>query len=235
MALRADPPASSPARAALDAAAAAGKYAFVLFWKQDDETTQSMSQTVQTVARNHNGRVTVLSVATTEPAEKAVVDQFGISRAPLPLVLAIAPNGAVTGGFPQKVSEAQLAGAFVSASMAESLKALQGRKMVLLCVQSRGQAVPAGVREFTADPRYQPYSVIVTMDPANPEEARHLKQLSVDPARDVPATLLLAPPGYVLGKFTGPVQSQQLIEKLKSSQSCCPGGKCAGGCCGGPK
>jgi len=71
------------------------------------------------------------------------------------------------------------------------------------------------------------------MDPTDPAEARHLKELKVETDRDIPATLLLAPPGYILGKFPAGVSREQLIEKLKSSQSCCPGGKCGpGGCCG---
>ena len=180
--------------------------------------------------------MTTIEVQTTDAAEKALVDKFGVSRAPLPLVLAVAPNGAITGGFPQKVTEAQLAGAFVGPSMAAGLKALQDRKLVLLCVQSRHQAVPAGVREFAADDQYKAATVVVTMDPADAAEARHLKDLSVDADRDVPATLLLAPPGHILGKFDATVTRGQLIEKLKSSQSCCPGGKCGpGGCCGPKK
>ncbi|HEY7309212.1 MAG TPA: hypothetical protein VH643_07655 [Gemmataceae bacterium] len=54
-----------------------------------------------------------------------------------------------------------------------------------------------------------------------------------------PVTVLLAPPGTPLGTFTGAITKEQLIDKLKATKSCCPGGCCPGGCCGtngcGPK
>jgi hypothetical protein len=232
----AQPAGLSPAEAAIQSAARQQKYTFVVFWKQDDAATQAMRQAVQTFVGTRADWAMTLSVQTTDANEKAVVDRFGVSRAPLPLVLALAPNGAITGGFPQKVTDTQLSRAFVSPSMAASLKALQGRKLVLLCVQPRDQAVPAGVREFAADAQYRAATVVVTMDPADASEARHLKDLSVDAARDIPATLLLAPPGRILGKFKAAVTREQLVEKLKSAQSCCPGGKCGpGGCCGPKK
>src|SRR5208283_2699955 len=58
-----------------------------------------------------------------------------LSRAPMPLVLAVAPNGAVTGAIPLKLTEAQVGQAFVSPIAAQCLKAVQSRKLVLLCVQ----------------------------------------------------------------------------------------------------
>ena len=38
-----------------------------------------------------------------DPAEKALVEKFGVSRSPLPLTLAVAPNGAITGVFSQRL------------------------------------------------------------------------------------------------------------------------------------
>jgi len=233
--LRADPPATSACQAAITAASEKNQFLFVLFWKEDDSATQSMRQDLGASLKSRGPQASWVAVQTTDPGEKAVVERFGVSRAPLPLVLAVAPNGAVTGGFPQKVTETQLATALVSPSMATTLKGLQERKLVLLCVQARDQGVPAGVREFAADVQYKAATVVVTMDPADAIEARHLKDLTVD-GRDVPATLLLAPPGHILGKFPSNVTRDQLVEKLKSSQSCCPGGKCCpGGCCGPKK
>jgi hypothetical protein len=228
----AQPAVTSPADTAIQSAARQHKYTFVVFWKQEDVATQAMRQAVRTFIGDKSDKATTIGVQTTDASEKAVVDRFGVSRAPMPLVLAIAPNGAITGGFPQRVTEAQLAGAIVSPSMAASLKALQDRKLVLLCIQRRDQAVPPGVREFAADAQYKAATVVVTMDPADPAESKNLKSLTVDVSRDMPATLLLAPPGHILGKFSAEVTRVQLIEKLKSSQSCCPGGKCCrGGCC----
>lgn len=174
-ALRADP----PGQATMADAARNQKTCFVLFWKEDDAATRAVRQTLNTFVEARDKQAAWVSVRTTDAAEKAVVDRFGVSRAPMPLVLAVAPNGAITGGFPQKVTEAQLSGAFVSPNMAKCLHALQSRKLVLLCVQPPKEAVPAGVTQFQADPQYLPHTAVVSLDPADPAEARHLKDLQV--------------------------------------------------------
>ena len=67
------------------------------------------------------------SINVGDPEESDIVNKFGVLAAPMPLALVVAPNGAVTGGFPAAVDEKQLTEAFVSPGMAECLKALQGR------------------------------------------------------------------------------------------------------------
>jgi hypothetical protein len=99
-------------------AAQAENYLFILFWKEDNTATRMMRQTLDGAVAHQGERATWVAVQTSDAAEKSVVDQFGVSRARLPLVLAVAPNGAVTAGFPLKVTEAQLTQAFVSPGMA---------------------------------------------------------------------------------------------------------------------
>ena len=56
---------------------------------------------------------------------EAIVDKYGVSRSPMPLVLAIAPCGAITKGFTKTFDEDQLRTAFVSPCTAECMKALK--------------------------------------------------------------------------------------------------------------
>ena len=49
----------------------------------------------------------------TDPLEKKIVARFGVDRAPMPLILALAPNGAVTRSFIRKFDETQLYKAFI--------------------------------------------------------------------------------------------------------------------------
>ena len=167
-----------------------------------------------------------------------MIAKFGIDRSPMPLVLALAPNGAVTKGFPLKFDEKQLFQAFVSQGTAHCLKALQSRKLVLLSVQSRstyvGQAsLQQGAADFAADARFAGATEIVPIDATDPAEASFLQDLQVDPRVSNSVTVLLAPPGSVVGKFEGAVSKEQLVAKLKASQSsACAGGKCGPGGCG---
>jgi hypothetical protein len=233
--VHADPTPSRSGTAALDAAAKEQKYLFILFWKEENAATQAVRQVLETALPRLAGRAAWVAIRTDEPGEKAVVDKFGVSRAPLPLVLAVAPNGAITGGFPLKLTEQNITSAFVSPATGTALKALQARKLVLLCVQpANGQAVtPSGILDFKADPQYGPATELVSLRADDAAEAKFLNDLRIDPRTTVPVTALLAPPGKLLGSFQGSVSKQQIVEKLKTNGSCCPGGKCCpGGCCG---
>jgi len=236
---QAPPPAPSSAQASLAAAQRKQTYLFVLFWKENNAATQAMRQSLDAALARRSNEATSILVNTTDPAEKAIVAQFGVSRSPMPLVVAVAPNGAVTGGFPLKLTEQEVAGAFVSAGTANCLKGAQARKLILLFVQPAGATsdVPAGIRAFQANPQYGPATDLVTVRADDPTEAALLQSLQISSRTSVPVTALLAPPGRLLKAFAGEVTMQQLVETLKSAQnSCCPGGKCGpGGCCPGGK
>jgi hypothetical protein len=235
--LRAEPAGVSAAQAALATTSQNGKHMFILFYKEDNAATQTMWQALHSGLAGHNQQAACMAVRTTDPNEQAVVNQLNVSRAPLPLVLGVAPNGAITGGFVQKPTPAQLAQAIVSPALGRCLKAVQDRKLVLLCVHPAGRSLPTGVVEFQADPQYHAHTVVVTVDPTNPIEAPTLARFQVGPVSDSQVTLFLVPPGSVLGRFDGNVTREQLATKLQSAQAgCCPGGKCGpGGCCPGGK
>jgi hypothetical protein len=99
--------APSAAAAQLERAASAQKFAFVFFWKEQTPQTDKAWAVLQAAAGQMPGSMDVVAVHTADPAEKAVVERFGASRAPSPLVLAVAPCGAVTKGFTGVFDEAQ--------------------------------------------------------------------------------------------------------------------------------
>ncbi len=219
---------------ALAATARGGQYLFILFWKDDDAATRTAHQVLAREMGKRIGKAAAVGVRVNDPAEKSVVDQYGVSRSPMPLVLAVAPNGAVTRAVPLKVTEQEIAAAFVSPAMALCLKAIQDRRLVLVCVHPAGKAptVPDGVREFKADPRFGPATEIVTMRADDAAEKDFLTGLQIDGRTTVPVTVLLAPPGRLLGSFPGAVTRQQLTDRITAPQGCCPGGKCGpNGCC----
>lgn len=229
--------AQSKAAAALDRTAASQKFAFVFFWKDQNPQTGRAWSVLQAAARNMSDSADVIPIQASDPAEKAVVDRFGTSRAPMPLVLAVAPCGAVTKAFTSAFDESQLRTALVSPGTQLCLKALQDRKLVLLCVLDQsgpnGSAVPAGVQEFKADDRYGPASEVVLVSANDEGEAGFLKELKVDARAPRPFTVLLAPPGSVVGQFDGRASKDQMLAKLAAAQSNpCAGGSCGPGGCG---
>jgi hypothetical protein len=232
---------ASKGMAAIRQAAGADKYLFVFFWKEKNQKTSTMWEAFQSAMSKVTDKAESVAVNVSDPGEKKVVAKFGVDRSPLPLVLALAPNGAITKGFPLKFDEKQLSKAFVTPCTAQCLKALQSRKLVLLCIQARSPQVQQvslqkGVTDFAADTRYGAATEVVAVDPTDPAEASLLQEFKVDPQTSGPVTLFLAPPGSLVAKFTGKVTKEQLVAKLASAQSgCCPGGQCGPGGCGPKK
>jgi hypothetical protein len=231
-------PATSPGTAALEKAAKDNKYLFIFFWKDDNEHTRAMRGVFQAAMAKLTDLAQSIEIQASDPAEQQIIARYGVSRAPMPLVLSIAPNGAITKGLTGRFDESQFRLAFVSPCTAECMKALQDRKLVLLCIQPSSPQVQQvslqkGVQDFTADVQYVKNSKVVVLQAGDAAEESFLKNLQVDPQTATPVTVLMAPPSGIVGTFTGEVTKEQLVAKLKAAQSsCCPGGKCGPGGCG---
>jgi hypothetical protein len=237
----APPAAASQAQAAMERAKAARKYVFLFFWKDKNQQTEKAWSVFQPAATRMADWAEVVSIQTSDPAEKPVVDKFDVSRAPMPLVLAIAPCGAITKAFTKTFDENQLRTAFVSSCTQLCLKALQDRKLVFACVVDQvnpqdAVTIPKGVEDFKADAKFGPATEIILVNARDESEAAFLKDFQVDPKAQKPVVVFLAPPGSMIGKFSGTTTKQQLMAQLASAQSNpCAGGKCGPGGCGPKK
>lgn len=224
--------------AAIKQAADAGKYLFVFFSKTDDAQTVAMRKVFDKSMEKVADRAQSIAVNITDASEKAIVDKFDLSRAPMPLVLALAPNGAITGGFPTKFDEQQLLDAFATPATEKVMKPLQDGKLVFVCVQNgkttASDAALQGVRDFKTDTRFASVTEIVTLDPTDTKEASFLKDLKVASDIAVATTVFIVPPGQAIAQIEGPTSKDKLIELLsKANTGCGPGGCGPGGC--GPK
>jgi hypothetical protein len=226
----------SPAAAAIERAAKTEKYMFLFFYRTEDEPTQAARKTFDATMEKFADRAVSTAVNITDPREEALVTKYGVTRSPMPLVLVLAPTGAVTRGFPAPFTEAQLEKAFVSPGMQKCLKALQARKLVFICVQNgttqhKAEAMQ-GVEEFVADPQYAKTTEIITVDPTDAAEESLLKQFKVDPKTEEAVTVFLAPPGTTVATYTGETKKDVLVAAAKTAaKGCTPGGKC----CPAPK
>ena len=232
---------TSPGQAAVDRAAAAQKYIFIFFWKDKNLQTDKAWSVLQPAVANMAGSAEVVSIQITNPAEKRIVDKYDATRAPMPLVLAVAPCGVITKAFTKTFDENQLRAAFVSPCTQLCLKALRSRKLVLACVVDQANpqdsvTIPKGVEDFRADAKFGSATEIVLVNARDQGEATLLKEFQVDPQTQKPVIVFLAPPGAMIGKFDGSTTKQQLLAKLAAAQSNpCAGGKCGPGGCGPKK
>lgn len=231
------PAEASPAQTAQSQAASQGKYGYLVFYREDNEATRAMAQVVSESAAQRPTEVASIFVAVTNPAEANVVRQFNVERAPMPLVIVTAPNGAVTGAYPQRVTPEQLTASFVTPAMSHCMKSMQQGRLVFLCVQSTPQAgVPQGVADFLADPQFQERSDVVTVQAGDPAESQLLKELAVNTADpNGTSTVFFAPPGVLVGKFPNAVGKAELAAALHNAGKCCDDPNCKHGHAHQPK
>jgi hypothetical protein len=232
---------TSPGQTAMVNAAKSGKYIFIYFWKGDQQKAQAGWNTLQEGIQINVDWADAVSVNATDPVEKKLVDQFGISRAPLPLALAISPSGVVTKPFTGNFKAGDIASARVSACTEKCLKGLQSRKLVFVCIKktpangNRDEA-PDGVKKFQEDKKFSGVTEVVFVDAEDKNEAQFIKELEVDTKTTEAVTVFIAPPGAMVGKFDPSATKEQFAAKLAALQSNpCAGGKCGPGGCGPKK
>ena len=224
--------------AAIDNAARSDKYLFVYFWKDNGSQSRKSYDVFKSAMAKWTLSAESIGIRLTDPNEKAIVQKLDVSRAPMPLVVALAPNGAVTKAWPIRFTEQQLREGFVSPCTAQCLKALQDSKLVVLYVPSQNtpqaQTALKGIQDFKADARFVNAAEIITVNPTDASEKTFLADLQIKPGSTQPTTVVLAPPGQPIAQFTGAVTKQQIIAKVTSAKSgCCPDGQCCpGGKCG---
>jgi hypothetical protein len=223
--------------AALQQAADAKKHLFVFVHEKDDEQTREGRKAFDTAVSKLGDAVQWIAIDRSAPAESEFVEKYGLKAAPMPLVLAFAPNGAIVGGFVgPRLTEQQLLNALASPVMQTCLKALQDRKLVLLCAQNSttksNDTAMKGVNEFKADSRFAQFTEIVKVDPSDTAEKKFLTQLQIDPKADQAATVFLAPPGAIIGKFSGATDKNKLVATLQAASSGCGAGGCGSSGCG---
>jgi hypothetical protein len=227
--------ASGKGMAAIRQAAEKGKYLFMFFSKDYSEQSLAMRKVFDKAMETLADRAEWIAVDVTDSSEKAIVAKFDLSRAPMPLVLALAPNGAITGGFPTKFTEQQLVEAFATPVTEKVMKHLQDNKLVLLCVQNdktkSNDAAMQGVRDFKADARFAAATEIVMLDPADSAEAAFLADLEIKPNTEEAMTVFLAPPGSAIAEFKGATSKDELAAVLQKASSGCAGGSCGPGGC----
>ena len=171
-----------------------------------------------------------------------MVKKFNLGRTTMPLVLVLAPNGAIMGGFPSgKATEQALVNAVGTRASEQTVKAIQAKNMVVLCALSKNgsdnDAAMQGVEEFMKDSVYSGKVAVVSVDPTDPDEAKFLSQIKLDASSGAATTALLAPPGTVVCTFTGATNKDQFVQAINSCSKggCAPGQSCGGKPCGPAK
>lgn len=215
------------------------KHLAIFFYKEQNIRTQNLEKIFDDAMQKIGSSIKFMKVNVKDPTQQSLVNKYNLKRTPMPFVLVIAPNGAITGGY-STFTEEQISNAIVSQGTSKILKGLQDKKLVILALQNNktinNTAAMQGVNDFKADPRFNNATEIVLIDPSDIREHKFLNILSVDLNSTQAQTLLIAPPSEILGTYQGPTTKKQFVDSVQNAASgCCPGGCCPGGCCPGGK
>ncbi|MBI9090777.1 MAG: hypothetical protein JEZ12_16290 [Desulfobacterium sp.] len=181
-------------------------------------------------------------INTEKPEESGLVDNYNVRFAPLPMVVILAPNGALTGNFKKAFTQDQVEAMLLSPVSQQCLLAFQQQKIVFLCVQGKNTASNPealdGVKRFRNEPTLKKFSEVVMIDPTDPDEKKLLGQLGIASETAVAETFLLAPPGRVVNKWTGPTSKEAINKALRTlmkAQQACQIPNCGDPSCETPK
>ncbi len=220
--------ASTSAPNVLIASGQAHKFTFILFWKEDNAATQKMAATLKAAVAQRSERATWTAANLADPANRSLDERHGVSRAPMPLVLCLAPNGAITGAFTKQFTQDAVDQALVTPAMTAYMKALQEDKIVLVHVKPDAHApLPRGAHDFVGDPVFQARTVVVTFTVDDPAEGRFLREMKIDPAAVRGSIVsVLAPPAVFVGKYSSTVSKDQIAAELHAAGQCCEDANC---------
>jgi len=209
-------------------AAEQDRYTFLLFYRQQDAPTDEMVASLKRNLAGNADAATITYVSVTDPAQKAIVAKYGVARAPMPLTMVLAPNGAITAMFPGSIDDAKFPSAFVTPAEAHSLRALQQDKLVFITVRyARNGGAPSALQGFNADPHFRDRMTVVALNANDPAESEFLADLQVtsgDPQS--PAMIVLAPPGVLVGRFGASASKDEIAAAIASANKCCDDANC---------
>lgn len=204
------------------------KFTFLLFSRGNDANTQRVTNELSTALSTRADRAEWQAIDITDPASQHLVKQYQLSRAPMPLVLCVAPNGTITGVMPGRVTEKAVEASLVTPTMTRCMKSLQAGKIVVVHVKTdANEELPACAIEFMADPSFEKRTATESFLLADPAEGRFLRDMKLDPATASGSTVVvLAPPGMLVGKFAATATASEIASALHEAGKCCNDPNC---------
>lgn len=228
--------AQDPGFVASKKASAEGKFLLVYYY--DTENASEFKTSFDTLSVKLAEAADVVRIDAKNPAESWLVERYRVQQAPFPIVLVVAPNGAVTGSFAKTLPEERLKATLVSPATQECLLGMQQRKLVFVCVQGQtsveNKAAMDGVEQFAKDAKFGNFTTIVKVDPKDARESQLLNRLKITATDSAPQTVLLAPTGQLIANWKGATSKTAIMNKVKGLTKSCGDPTCKDPSCPAP-
>jgi len=205
----------------VEAAAKNGQYTYVMFYRADNAATEQMANTIRSHVAETGEKTTWAVINIQDRAESRLVKRFDATRIPLPAVFSVAPNGAVTGVYRQRVSQEQLTNSMLTPMYSDMVRALQSQKIAVVCLMpATAMPIPTGVAQLHRDADFKGKLHQVNVYATDSSEADFFNRMQVDRNLTTPVVMMFAPPGTHLGTFNASVKGQELAQELHKSGKC---------------
>lgn len=219
----------------------ANKSGLAVFLVITDPGNANTQQAIDIANQAHSkiDKSEVIQMNRSDAANKELVVKYGVSKAPLPLILVIASNGVVTGGYPSNQATADLLVNLVPTPVkSDVLKALSNGKSVFLVVSSKNMKEKDEVMNTCTQAciEMQNNSKLIGLDLNDQKEKAFIAELKIDPSITSPQTFVINSKGQITGTFNDDVTTTSLVataKKLPAAKGC--GSSCAPGACGPKK
>lgn len=176
----------------------------------------------------------IITLDRTNKTNAALVTKYGLSGAPLPMILVIAPNGVVGGGLQLKdATPEDLVGLIPTKKQAQALLAFDEGKPAYIVLYKKSMKDKAGATAECnkAASGLHGKAVVVDVDLDDKSEAAFLRLLKPEMTATNTHVLVFNDKGQFTDEFTAPVQSPALIASAKKVlKSGCAPGACGSGC-----
>ena len=223
------------ANSAITSAAAAKEFLGLVFYEKQDTSLTGMTSSIAAFNKTLAKKITVFKASLSDPVNKDVAGKYGIQGGgDLPILLILAPNSAITGGYPKAVTSVQLKQSIsVSDLMLKTLQPLQEQKVALVALQNTTTKFNmeswAGVSDFASDPNFKQVVTAIKADPSAAGSQEFMKQCQLVAPLTEATVVVLLPPGRIGKVFKGKVAKVDILGAL---QSCSSGSSCKPGSCG---
>jgi hypothetical protein len=207
-----------------------GKYVCLLLYKEKNAKLNAFQNAAEVLKKNQAGKVELVTADVLASTSESLLEKFRMDpeRMPMPFLMVIATNGAVTAAFVTEPDEKKLADSILSQQAAQCLKLLQDGKNVVLCIQGEStknkEQVVEAVNAFLADKAYKDTFDKVIMDPSKSEDKAFLQKFNVTMTADEAVTIVLTSQGKIAGTFKGTTSKDQLVKALQACGSGCASG-----------
>jgi hypothetical protein len=221
------------AKSAIAEASTAGKFLGLIFYEAQDAALTDLASSVATLNKSSTKKLSVYKALLSDSVNKEVAGNYGIrSGGNLPMLLVVAPNGVITGGFPKAITADQFKQSTgLSDLMLKILKPLQEYKPTLVALQNSYTKFSAeswaGVDEFVNDPQYKKFVAAIKADPSAAGSLEFVKQCQLLAPLSEATVVILLPPGKIGKVLTGKLTKADILKALGSCATGCSPGACS--------